>query len=112
MIYNQLHEYFLDKLFPSQCGFRKEYSSQHSLLVMTEEFKESIDKGNGFGALLNDWSKAFDCTDHTLLIAKLSALGVLPLSLKFLYPYLSNRTQRIKTKENFSDKANIEFGVF
>ena len=54
MIYNQLHEYFLDKLFPSQCGFRKEYSSQHSLLVMTEEFKESIDKGNGFGALLND----------------------------------------------------------
>ena len=44
-IYNQLYQYFHDKLFPSQCGFRKGSSSQHSLLVMTEKFKESIDKG-------------------------------------------------------------------
>ena len=39
-IYNQLCEYFSDKLFPRKCGFRKGYSSQHSLLVMTEKFKE------------------------------------------------------------------------
>ena len=76
---------------------------------MTEKFKESIDKGNAFGALLTDLSKAFDCIDHTLLIAKLSAFGVSPLSLKLLYSYLSNRTQRIKINENFSDR--IEFGV-
>ena len=41
---------------------------------MTEKFKESIDKANAFGALLNEWSKAYDCIDHniehTLLIAK------------------------------------------
>ena len=34
---------------------------------MTEKFKESIDKGNVFGALLTDLSKAFDCIDHILL---------------------------------------------
>ena len=51
IIYNQLHEYFNDRLFPSQCGFCKGYSSQHSLLVMTEKFNESIDKGNASGAL-------------------------------------------------------------
>ena len=78
---------------------------------MTEKFKESIDKGNAFGALLTDLSKAFDCIDHTLLIAKLSAFGVSPLSLKLLYSYLSNRTQRIKISENFSDRTDIEFGV-
>ena len=111
IIYNQLYEYFHDKLFPSQCGFRKGYSSQHSLLVMTEKFKESIDKGNAFGALLTDLSKAFDCIDHTLLIAKLSAFGVSPLSLKLLYSYLSNRTQRIKINGNFSDRTDTEFGV-
>ena len=54
IIYNQLYEYFSDKLFFSQCRFRKGYSSQHSLLVMTEIFKESINKGNAFGALLTD----------------------------------------------------------
>ena len=94
IIYNQLYEYFHDKLFPSQCGFRKDYSSQDSLLVMTEKFNESINKGNVFGALLTDLLKAFDCIDHTLLIAKLSAFGVSPLLLKLPYSYLSNRTQR------------------
>ena len=78
---------------------------------MTEKFKESIDKGNVFGALLTDLSKAFDCIDHALLIAKLSAFGVSPLSLKLLYSYLSNRTQRIKINGNFSDRTDIEFGV-
>ena len=94
IIYNQLYEYFHDKLFPSQCGFRKDYSSQDSLLVMTEKFNESINKGNVFGALLTDLLKAFDCIDHTLLIAKLSAFGVSLLLLKLPYSYLSNRTQR------------------
>ena len=78
IIYNKLYEYFHDKLFPSQCGFPKGHSSQHSLLVMADKFKESIDKGNAFGALLTDLSTAFDCIDHTLLIAKLSAFGVSP----------------------------------
>ena len=51
---------------------------------MTEKFKESIDKGNALGALLTDLSKAFDCINHTLLIAKYSAFGVSPLSLKLI----------------------------
>ena len=78
---------------------------------MTEKFKESIDKGNAFGVLLTDLSKAFDCIDHTLLIAKLSAFGVSPLSLKLLHSYLSNRTQRIKMNDNFEDRTDYEFGV-
>ena len=45
------------------------------------------------------------------MIAKLSAFGVSPLSLKCLYSYLSNRIQRFKINEYFSDRADIEFGV-
>ena len=45
------------------------------------------------------------------MIAKLSAFGVSPLSLKLPYCYLSNRTQRIKINENFSDRPDIEYGV-
>ena len=72
---------------------------------MSEKFKESVDKGNAFGALLTGLSKAFDWIDHTLLIAKLSAFGVSLLSLKLLYSYLPNRTQRIKINESFSDRT-------
>ena len=66
---------------------------------MTEKFRESVDKGNTFEALLTDLSKAFDCIDVALFIAKLFAFGVLPLSLKLIYSYLSNQTQRIKIKK-------------
>ena len=111
VISNQLYEYFNDKTFPSQCGFRKGYSSQRSLSVIKEKFKEQIDKGNAFGALLTDLSIAFDCIDHTLLIAKLSAFEVSSLSLELIYSYLSNPTQQIKINENFSNRTNIEFGV-
>ena len=55
---------------------------------MTVKFKESIDEGNAFGALLTDLSKAFDCLDHTFLIAKLFAFRVSPLSLKLINSYL------------------------
>ena len=58
---------------------RKEYSTQHCLLVLTEEFK-AIDTDNKFGALLTDLLKAFDCLDHSLLVAKLP-----PLSLKLIF---------------------------
>ena len=74
---------------------------------MLYKFEESGDKGNEFGALLIDLSKAFDCIDHKLLIAKL----VSPLSLNLIFSYLSNRTQRVKLKQVTVIKvvSNIEF---
>ena len=70
-MYNQLYDYFESILFPSQCGFRKVYSAQHCLPVMIEKFKVTINRGNEFGALLTELSKAFDCINHSLLIVKL-----------------------------------------
>ena len=42
---------------------------------MLEKWKQTMDNGNAAGALLSDLSKAFDCLDHTLMIAKLHAHG-------------------------------------
>ena len=76
---------------------------------MLEKFKEFLDKGNEFGALLTDLSKAFDCIDHKLLIAKLFWYGA--SSLNLIFSYLSNRTRRVKIKTSYSDKSTIEYGV-
>ena len=103
--------YFDDILSPSQCGFRKGYSTQHCLLVILEKFKESVDKSNKFGTLLTDLSKVFDCIDHKLLIEELFWYRVSPSSLNLVFSYLSNQTQRVKTKSSYSDKSNIEYGV-
>ena len=41
-------------LFPSQCRFRKGYSTQYCLLVPIKKFKEALDTGNKSGALLTN----------------------------------------------------------
>ena len=108
---NQFYDYFDNILFQSQCGFRIGYSAQHCLLVMIEKFKETIDRSNGFGALLNDLSKAFDCINHPLLTAKLYNYGVSLLSIKMIFSYLSNRIHRTKINECFIERSRIEHGV-
>ena len=63
---------FMDShLVKQQCGFRKGYSTQYCLFVMLEKWKNSVDKGKSFGALLT----AFDYLFQELLIAKLSTYG-------------------------------------
>ena len=74
--------------FQVKVDFEKD-TARSSLLVLIETFKETIDTGNKFGALLTDLSKAFDCLDHSLLVAKLPWYGLSPLSLKFIFPYFA-----------------------
>ena len=56
-------------------------------------------------------SKAFDCLNHKLIIAKLNACGFQPDALLFIYDYLTNRTQRTKVKSAFSPEREIKYGV-
>ena len=92
-------------------GLPERDSAQHYLLVMIDKFKETIDRGNEFGALLTDLSKAFDCTNHSLLIAKLYNYGVSASSINMILSYLNYRKHRIKISECFSERSRIEHGV-
>ena len=67
---------------------------------MIEKWKESVDSGGAFGALMTDLSKAFDCLRHELLIAKLDAYGFDIKSVKLIQQYLSNRKQRVKVGDH------------
>jgi len=106
-----MYEYMDKYLSNSQCGFRKGYSAQHSLLVLVEKWRKSLDKGEKCGALLTDLSKAFDVLPHDLLIAKLNAYGFDYKSLALIASYLSNRKQRTKIGSSFSSWSSILTGV-
>ena len=110
-MFNQMYAYFNNILSKHQCGFRQGYSTQHSLLLMIEKFKKSVDNGNLCGMLLTDLSKAFDCLKHDLLIAKLAAYGFDHPSLCFIHSYLSGRVQRTKVNEAYSSYTDIKYGV-
>ena len=88
--------YFEKFLSDQQCGSRKRYSTQHCLLNLLQKWKNFVDKGKYFGALLTDLSKAFDFLDHELLTAKLSAYGFSLPALRLIHDFLSNRKNNRK----------------
>ena len=111
ILFEQMSVFFENFLSSQQWGFRKGYSTQHCLLNLLEKWKNCVDKGKVFGALLTDLSKAFDCLDHELLIAKLNAYGFNLPALRLIHDYLSNRKQRTKIDDNYSSWSEILFGV-
>ena len=56
-------------------AYRKSYSSNHVLIRLTENWKQSLDNQKFVGAVLMDLSKVFDCVPHDLLVAKMHAYG-------------------------------------
>ena len=58
---------------------------------MFEKWQKTLDKGDCFGALLIDSSKAFDSLLHDLLIAKLHGYVFEMNFSKVVYNYLNDR---------------------
>ena len=97
-MYNQIINYIDKFLSPYLFGFRKGHSTEQCLSVMLERWKRAL----YVGAVLTDLSKAFDCLNHQLLIAKLEAYGFDRKSLTFIFNYLPNPLQRTKIKSSCS----------
>ena len=110
-MHDDIYHFMNTKLSPYLCGFPKGYSTQYCLLVMLERFKKGLDNKNKFGALLTDLTKAFDCFNHELIIAKLDAYGFDHMALNFILSYLSARKHRTKVNNYFSTWAKIIVGI-
>ena len=110
-MHDQINDYFHPLFSKLQCGFRKGFNVQHCLLVFVEKCREIFDKRGYAGILLTDLSKAFNCINHELLIAKLYSYGFSLESLTFIQSYLTNRIQRVKINSSFSEYSNVESGV-
>ena len=56
-------------------------------------------------------SKAYDCFNHDLIIAKLEAYGVGENNLRLIQNYISQRQQWVKVASFFNESFEIIFGV-
>ena len=56
-------------------------------------------------------SKIFDCLCRDLLIASLNAFGVDRNAIKFIYDFLSDRSEKTKVTSSFSAYLGIIYGV-
>ena len=75
--------------------------SERRLLALLEKCKAAVE-GKVFGAFLTDLSKAFDCLNHELLVAKLNMYGFTLSALKLVHDYLSERKQRTRVNNSNS----------
>ena len=88
-------------------AYRKNYSSQHVLIRLLEEWKKCLGNNYVVGGVPMDLSKAFDCVPRDLLIAKLEAYGINENLLAYLHSYLSNRKQCVRSNNVTSDFETI-----
>ena len=111
LLFEQINDHMQSKFSKHLTGFRENHSTQNALLVMIKKWKIILNKKLKVGALFMDLSKAFDTLYHSLLLAKLNAYVFDNNSLSFLGSYLTNRIQRCKTENHFSNWCEITTGV-
>ena len=88
LLFEQINDHMQSKFSKHLTGFCKNHSNQNALLVMIKKWKTILNKKLKFGALFMDLSKAFDTSDHSLLLAKLSVYGFDNNCLSFIRSYL------------------------
>ena len=99
VIENQLALYLENIFSPFLSAYRGNYSTQHVLIRLVEEWKKHLDNNEAVGGVLMNLSKAFDCIPHDLLISKFSAYGFDKTALKYIYSYLKKRQQCVRKKQ-------------
>ena len=76
--------------------YRKSYSSNHVLIILTENWKQSVDNLKFVGTVLMYLPKNFDRIPHDLLITKMHANGFSIDLLKIFFSCLEGRKQNLK----------------
>ena len=101
--FSQLNSYLQNKFSKYLTGFWKNHNTQNCLLRMTDSWKVRLNNGSKVGVIIMDLSKALYSLNHELLLAKLKAYGLDSNSVIFTKFYLTNRLQRCKINNSFSE---------
>ena len=101
-----------DKIDPKQFGCLKGTSTSLCLSDIFRNWLSSLDSPGQYVRICYlDFSKAFDRINLNILVQKLIAIGAQAPLIKWICNFLSERTQRVKIGDSFSDWAHTHAGV-
>ena len=98
-------------MHPNHHGFRAQHSTTTAMLQIYDSWVEAANKGELSGVALIDQSAAFDCVDHSLLLAKLKLYGWNDSSLAWTEDYLRGRQQSCSVESFLSEPLQVKCGV-
>ena len=107
------HHLSSNNLFnPNQSAYCKHHSTETALLYVHDHLINAIGSQNISCLCLFDLSAAFDTTDHSILITRLSSwFGIHGSVLNWFKSYLSSRSFRVKCDNHMSSPHTCSCGV-
>ena len=113
IMHSQLMSYLkrFNLLKSNQFGFQKNISTSHAIVENLQYVYDCLDSGYSVSSFFLDFSKAFDCVDHGILLAKLYAYGIRGFVYNWFKSYLSNRKQYVNINNSNSCIRILTHGV-
>lgn len=98
-LFAKITEHFIAKIDPTQYGNLKGVTTSHGLVEILHTLQVNVEKrGTSSTLLLTDFSKTFDCLDHTITVSKLVQLEVDLGLVSWIANFLSDCRLRVKYK--------------
>ena len=82
-------------IFSLQFGFRKNHSTNHALISITERIRNAQCNKKYVGGVFVDFQKAFDTVNHHILVRKLKYHGITGKAIDWFKQYLQNQLQYV-----------------
>ena len=113
VIHDQTNAFLSDEdiLYKHQSGSRGNHSTNLCLSFLTDKVLKGFDEGLLTGMILIDLQKAFDTTDHEILLQKLKVIKFSESTIKWFKSYLSERIFLVNIENKLSDFGEISCRV-
>lgn len=113
VVYRQLSQFLQSHslLNSFQSGFRSAHSTSTALIKITDDIRLAMDGKQLTLLTLLDFSNAFNCVDHSILLAILRSLNISLSVCDWFRSYLCGREQRVQIDDTKSDWCDVVAGV-
>ena len=113
IVAKQLTSYLISQKIPHifQSAYLPSKSTETALAKISSDILTNLDNKNGTILALLDLSSAFDTIDHTILIHRLTYIGITGTAHKWLSSFITNRTSSVLVHSTRSSSRLVTHGV-